>query len=172
MSGESLDVEEFIVGYLAEVEDHLSIARSCLVALDASLQKHEVNPKAVRELFRSLHTIKGLSAMVGADPIVDLSHEMETVLRSADRSAGQLNNNAVDHIVQGLRAIEERIGSLSRHEPVAPAPQELLASLAALELGEQPGASQGPRGVDWRHLQRRPGHHVLGAAAPEGVSQL
>ena len=143
MSGESLDVEEFIVGYLAEVEDHLSIARSCLVALDASLQKHEANPKAVRELFRSLHTIKGLSAMVGAEPIVDLSHEMETVLRGADRSAGQLNTNAVDHIVQGLRAIEERIGSLSRHEPVAPAPQELLASLAALELGEQPGASPG-----------------------------
>ncbi len=133
-SSESLDVEEFIVGYLAEVDDHLSVARNCLVALDTSLQKHEPNPKAVRELFRSLHTIKGLSAMVGAEPIVDISHELETLLRAADRSGSQLNTRAIDHIVQGLRAIEERTAKLARREPLPPAPQELLAALASIEL--------------------------------------
>src|SRR6478609_476576 len=111
-SSDTLDVEEFIVGYLAEVDDHLSVARNCLVALDASLQKHEPNPKAVRELFRSLHTIKGLSAMVGAEPIVDISHELETLLRAADRSGSQLNARAIDQIIQGLRAIEEHTGNL------------------------------------------------------------
>lgn len=144
MSSESLDVEEFIVGYLAEVDDHLSVARGCLVALDASLQKHEPNPKAVRELFRSLHTIKGLSAMVGAEPIVDISHELETLLRAADRSGSQLNTRAIDQIVQGLRAIEERTGNLARREPLAPAPPELLSSLAALELTAQPEERLGP----------------------------
>ncbi len=148
MRSETLDVEEFIVGYLAEVEDHLSVARASLVALDASLQKHEANPKAVRELFRSLHTIKGLSAMVGAEPIVDISHELETLLRTADRSAGQLPTRAVDQIVQGLRAIEERIGCLARHEPLAPAPRELIEALASLELDAQLPAQRGALSLD------------------------
>lgn len=148
MRSETLDVEEFIVGYLAEVEDHLSVSRASLVALDASLQRHEANPKAVRELFRSLHTIKGLSAMVGAEPIVDISHELETLLRTADRSAGQLPTRAVDQIVQGLRAIEERIGCLSRHEPLAPAPRELIEALASLEVDAQLPLDRGALSLD------------------------
>ncbi len=143
MTTDSLDVEEFIVGYLAEVDDHLKASRACLVALDASLQKGGANPKAVRELFRALHTIKGLSAMVGAEPIVDIAHELETLLRSADRSGGRLPAQAVDQIVRALKAIEERVGNLSRKETLPVAPKELLTALAALQLDAGPALKSG-----------------------------
>ena len=110
---ERLDLGEFIAGYLAEAEDHLASANVNLLALEQSLKKQEKNPRAVRELFRSLHTLKGLSAMVGAEPIVDISHEMETLLRNADRAGGAVPAEAVDVLLAGVRAIEERVASRS-----------------------------------------------------------
>lgn len=125
---------EFIEGYLAEAEEHLSSSRANLVAIDEAHKKRARNPGAVRNLFRSIHTIKGLSAMVGAEPIVDIAHEMETLLRAADQSGGKLGAQAVDGILKGLRAIEERLRSLSRREPLAPAPQALVDELSALHI--------------------------------------
>ena len=138
MSEGAPDVSEFLVGYLAEVDEHLSTARQNVVAIDVATRKSEANPRAVRELFRALHTIKGLSAMVGAEPIVDIAHELESLLRTADRSGGQLPPRALDETTKGLRAIEERVAQLGRKEPLAPAPKELLDGLAALQFDAGP----------------------------------
>src|SRR5262245_58131387 len=105
---DGLDVDAFIAGYLAEADEHLTAANGLLLALDASQRQREKNPRAVRELFRALHTLKGLSAMVGAEPIVDLTHAMETLLRSADRTGGRLPEQAVELLLQGVRAVETR----------------------------------------------------------------
>ena len=151
---DALDVEEFIVGYLAEVDEHLATARACLVAVDGSLKKGETNPKSVRDLFRALHTIKGLSAMVGAEPIVDISHELETLLRAADRAGGRLPARAVDTIVRSLRAIEERVASLSKRESLAAAPKDLLEALAAVQLGSGPALQAGTLNLDAQILNK------------------
>jgi two-component system chemotaxis sensor kinase CheA len=143
-----LDVKEFVVGYLAEVEEHLRAADANLLSLDESLRKKENNPRAVRELFRRLHTIKGLSAMVGAEPVVDISHEMETLLRSADRAGGRVPDSAVDLLLAGVRAIEERVKSLGRGESLAPAPRQLLESLATLQVGQEPGKPSATLSLD------------------------
>lgn len=133
---ERLDLGEFIAGYLAEAEEHLASANVNLLALDTALKKQEKNPRAVRELFRSLHTLKGLSAMVGAEAIVDIAHEMETLLRTTDRSGASISGTAVDLMLAGVRAIEERVASLSRGETLAAAPKDLVERLAALDPAE------------------------------------
>ncbi|MDI1444299.1 chemotaxis protein CheW [Polyangium sp. 6x1] len=130
----AFDASEFLAGFLVEAEEHLSASTMNLLAVEASLRKGENNPRAVRELFRSLHTVKGLSAMVGIEPIVDIAHAMETVLRKADRAAGALSAKAVEALLAGLRAIGERVRALSTSAPVAPAPPQLLDALAALEI--------------------------------------
>jgi two-component system chemotaxis sensor kinase CheA len=96
----------------------------------------------VRELFRSLHTLKGLSAMVGAEPIVDISHEMETLLRAADRAGGKLPESSVDVLIQGVRAIEERVRCLSRGEPLPLAPKDLLERLSSVGVAEADDAPE------------------------------
>ncbi|MBK9261321.1 MAG: chemotaxis protein CheW [Polyangiaceae bacterium] len=129
----SFDASEFLTGYLGEVEEHLSTSTTSLLAAEASLRKGETNPKAVRELFRALHTIKGLSAMVGIEPIVDVAHAMETVLRAADQAAGALTLPAIEVLLSGLRAISERVRAVAQRAPVPPAPEELLDALSSLE---------------------------------------
>ncbi len=74
--------------------------------------------------------------MVSAEPIVEISHEMETLLRTADRAGGVLSAAAVDLLLRGVRAIEARVDALGRHLPVAPAPVELVEAIAALQVDD------------------------------------
>ncbi len=136
----SLDREEFVAGYLAEVDEHLRSANANLLAVDEALKKGESHHRMVRELFRSLHTVKGLSAMVGVEPVVDIAHEMENILRTADRAGGRLARDIVDLLLQGMRAIEQRVQAFSQRKPVAAAPAALLAALADLRPGSDPFA--------------------------------
>jgi two-component system chemotaxis sensor kinase CheA len=92
---EVIDLKQFLTGFLSETNELLRTANVNLILLESSTAKGSPNARAVRELYRALHTIKGLSAMVGVDPIVDLAHAMETVLRAADRGSGQMSQEAV-----------------------------------------------------------------------------
>ena len=131
-----IDLAEFLTAYLAEVEEQATAAKSRVLAIEDAHRRHETNPRAVRDLFRSLHTIKGLSAMVAIEPIVGIAHRMEAVLRAADRAGGDLGPAALQAMVEGLAAIDVRTRALGAQTPVPLAPAALLAKLEALEAGE------------------------------------
>ncbi len=133
-----VDLSEFLSAYLAEVDEQLSIANARALVIEASQRKGEKNPRAVRDLFRALHTVKGLSAMVGVEPVVAIAHRMEAVLRAADRAEGALLPAALEPLIEGLRAIELRVRALAHEKSVAPPPTALLAALEALEAGDAP----------------------------------
>ncbi len=135
------DLKEFIAAYLVEVEEHLAVANTQLLAIESTQRAGETNPRAVRETFRSLHTIKGLSAMVGIEPIVAIAHRMETFLRDYDRSGAALPQRAVDALLRGVRAIEQRVTSLGRGDSAVAPSEELLAALDSLGLESAPSAA-------------------------------
>lgn len=128
------DLKGFIAAFLLEAEEHLAVANTQLLAIETSQRRGETNPRAVRETFRSLHTIKGLAAMVGVEPIVAIAHRMETFLRDFDRSGGAPPTAAIDALLKGVRAIELRVSALGRGEGAAAPSDELLATLDSLGL--------------------------------------
>lgn len=134
------DLRDFVAAYLIEAEEHLSLANGQLLAIESSLRRNEGNPRAVRETFRALHTLKGLSAMVGVEPVVALAHRMESFLRHFDRSGAPLPIDAIDTLLTGVRAIEQRVSALGRGLAPAPAPDELLEVLDSLSLVAPPAA--------------------------------
>jgi two-component system chemotaxis sensor kinase CheA len=125
--------EEFLAGYVAEAQEHLATARRATLAVEEALRKGQPGPRPTRELFRALHTLKGLSGMIGAEPIVDIAHEMEAVVRAGDRAGGRLHQDALDAVVKGIAAIEERVERVARREPIPAAPPALLEAFAALD---------------------------------------
>ena len=158
------DLKEFIAAYLVEAEEHLAVANSQLLLVERAQREGETNPRAVRETFRSLHTIKGLSAMVGVEPVVAIAHRMENFLRDSDRSGGALPQSAIDALLAGVHAIEQRVAALSRGDDAAAPSEELLASLDSLGLA--PGITPPPTAV----LDLEPA--VLAKLAPFEVDQL
>jgi two-component system chemotaxis sensor kinase CheA len=143
----TLDREAFVAGYLAEVDDHVTASGKNLLALEGALARGEGHPRAARELYRALHTIKGLSAMVGVEPVVELAHAMEDALRRVEETGGRLAVSAVDALVQGLRAIEQRVRLFAERKPVPDAPAALLEELRARARLEVDGPPAAPAGV-------------------------
>jgi len=147
---EAFDRSEFIAGYLAEVDEHLENANAQLLKLETAIAKREPQLRMIRELFRALHTIKGLSAMVSVEPVVELAHEMESLLRVRDQTSSPLTSSAVELLFQGVRAIGQRVHTFGERKRVEPAPHDLLAALHALvgdtrrsELDDGPTLSLG-----------------------------
>jgi len=143
-----VDLAEFLTAYLAEVEEQLTVANSRVLAIEAAHQKNENNPRAVRDLFRALHTVKGLSAMVGVEPVVAIAHRMEAVLRGADRAGGVLPKTTLEPLIEGLRAIETRLRPLRDHKPVPAPPTALLAMLDSIEAGDAQGTARPAPALD------------------------
>ena len=159
------DLKEFIAAYLLEADEHLAIASTQLLAVESAQRSGETNPRAVRETFRSLHTIKGLSAMVGVEPIVAIAHRMETFLRDFDRSGNALPMEAIDALLKGVRAIEQRITALSRGGAAAEPSEELLVVLDSLGLAAAP-IVRAPTSI----IDLEPG--ILSKLAPFEVDQI
>lgn len=128
-----VDLGEFVAGFLAEADDLLSSASASLLAVDVARKSGKTSPRAVREAFRALHTIKGLSSMVGVEPIVALAHQMEALLRRADQGTA-LSGDAVDALLSGVRAIEQRVKALREGKPVPAAQTTLLQRLESFDV--------------------------------------
>jgi two-component system chemotaxis sensor kinase CheA len=132
MSGE-VDLSAFRGGFVVEADEHIATASHNLLEVEADLKKGQPSPRAVRELYRALHTIKGMAAMVGVEPVVEIAHAMESVLRAGDRAGGRLPEPALDLLARGIAAIEHRVAAVASDSDVAAAPPGLLESLGGLE---------------------------------------
>lgn len=124
---QSVDVQEFLQGFLGEADEHLGRITGNLAAIER--EPSHAHGRELGELLRSLHTLKGLAGMMGIDGIVDLAHAMETLVRAAERSHGRLPPRALDPLVEGAGAITQRIRALADGLAVPPAPEPLLAAL-------------------------------------------
>jgi two-component system chemotaxis sensor kinase CheA len=131
-----VDLREFRAAYLAEVDEHLGAVNVGLLAVEVANRAGRASPRELRELMRLLHTIKGLSAMVGIEPIVGIAHRMETVLRAADRAGGVLADRALEVMIAATRAIEDRVRAVAGDDPVLPGTPAMLAELEAAEAAE------------------------------------
>lgn len=96
--------------FLAEVDEHLQVLDEVLIRLE----REDADPELVQSLFRSAHTIKGMSGMIGHQRMTDLTHALETVLDKVRRNDIQITPElinvcltAVDH----LRSLREEVST-------------------------------------------------------------
>lgn len=102
--------EEELPIFLAEVDEHLHTLDDGLIRLE----RDDADQELVQTVFRSAHTIKGMSGMIGHQRMTDVTHAMETVLdgvrKNEIRISSQLVNvclEAVDH----LRSLRDEVSS-------------------------------------------------------------
>jgi two-component system chemotaxis sensor kinase CheA len=101
--------------FVSEAEEILERMRDDLSDLaDRRGEGGDLDPELVNRLFRSAHSLKGLSGMFGLDGVSELSHHLEDVLdglrmgRTAlDESAVSLLDEAVALVAHTLEKLEE-----------------------------------------------------------------
>ena len=101
-------LDSFLDDYFAECEEHLTVVRRGLLALEGSVGQTRPDPVVTEELFRSFHSLKGISGMVEHRESELLAHEMESYLRAMRDGDVRLTTSGVDALIEGARLLEAR----------------------------------------------------------------
>lgn len=100
--------DEFVDDYFAECDEHLSAIRGLLLALETRpmpvLEATELN-----DLDRRLHTLKGLSGMVGLLPAEEIAHALEDVVRASVAPRTPMTGGIVDCLFSGVGLLDRVI---------------------------------------------------------------
>ena len=124
-----MDVSQYLDLFLEESMEHLQ-------ALNAGLLNLENNPDRldiVDEIFRSAHTLKGMSATMGYDSITQLTHKMENILGKIKEKQTVLDQELINTLFQGVDAVENMLTMIREGESPNLDLNDLMEKLTALE---------------------------------------
>lgn len=136
----------FMDDYFAEAEEHIIAVRRSLLTLEAAVGDKLPVP-VLEEMFRSFHSLKGISAMVELREAELLAHQMESCLRAIREGHVAVTNANFETLVDGAKGLEAVIAAHRSGQPLPPVGRylEQLESLA--RSGHESGAqSESPGG--------------------------
>ncbi len=124
--------------FLSEAEELLEALGRDLVLLDESLRAGPADPDTVNDIFRGVHTLKGLAGLFGATGLSQLSHELEAKLDAVRLGREALVAETLDLL---FRSVDVMHRLLVAEEAGTPPPQDQLdALLTRLRGTKRPGA--------------------------------
>jgi two-component system chemotaxis sensor kinase CheA len=135
---ELADDPELVADFVVESREHLAAIETNLLVLE----KGAADPDIVNSVFRSFHTIKGLSGFLALGPIHEVSHQTETLLHQARENRIAITPGLVDLTLQAADYIRAALDALSEKAPkeamqsLSPAEHLLKAIAAASEATE------------------------------------
>jgi two-component system chemotaxis sensor kinase CheA len=113
--------EEFIDDFFSECEEHLSTVRRILLDLEAHASG-QPNAGELHDLQRALHTLKGLSGMVGLGSAEEVAHAMEDAVRAV-QSLDRIPSSVLELLFVGERLLETAVASRrTKTAPPSPGP--------------------------------------------------
>src|SRR4051794_41116361 len=73
-----------------------------LLSLDDGRGRGPVEPELVNNIFRAVHTLKGLAGLFGATRMSGLSHELENVLDDLRLGKLEMTQHVLDLLFRGV----------------------------------------------------------------------
>ena len=104
-----METDKYLEVYLEEMRDHLRVLNRNVLELEKN-----PSPEIIDELFRSFHTIKGMSATMGFEDISDLSHGLEGLLEDVKSSRREIDSRLIDLLFGSIDLLETKTSRLER----------------------------------------------------------
>ncbi|HEX4131147.1 MAG TPA: Hpt domain-containing protein [Pirellulales bacterium] len=117
-AGDLPDFTKFLDDYYVECEEHLAVARRNVLAIEQFVDRPKVDRGLLDELFRSFHSLKGLSAMVSVHEVEQVAHQLESYLGVLRKGEVRLSSAGLDSIVAGVFAIEQVLTAKRGNQPL------------------------------------------------------
>lgn len=128
--------------FFSEAQEIVDGLSRDLLALDEVCRRGASDAELVNDVFRAVHTLKGLSGLFGAAMMSGLSHELENLLDDLRLGRIDLTSQVLDLLFQSVELYGRILGSAKGDAP-EPA-QEVKALLAALgQVAQQKGGGGG-----------------------------
>jgi len=126
-----MDTNQYLEMFIDESKEHL---QACNVHL-LELEKNPLDLAIVNEVFRSAHTLKGMSATMGYEDIADLTHMMENVLDAIRNSKIRVTAEILDVVFQAVDYLEEMVMDIASGGTGKKDVTKLVESLNRIEVG-------------------------------------
>ena len=128
-----MDMSEYKEVFKAESEEHLQQLNDALLGLEQDIE----NMEHISVMFRSAHTLKGMSATMGFTTIAELTHQMENLMDKIRNNEAKLDADAIDVLFECLDTLEALVESVDSEEEVDIS--HLQESLSAIISRESSG---------------------------------
>ncbi|PAE16425.1 chemotaxis protein CheA [Virgibacillus sp. 7505] len=129
-----MEVDQYLGVFIEESKEHLQALNQHLL----ELEKQPEDIGVVNEIFRSAHTLKGMSATMGYQDLANLTHQMENVLDAIRNHQIKINPEILDVVFEAVDSLEEMVLDIESGGAGTKEVSELVSQLAAIESGEAP----------------------------------
>jgi two-component system chemotaxis sensor kinase CheA len=119
--------------FFSETQELVDGLSRDLLLLDERSRRGENDPELVNDVFRAVHTLKGLSGLFGAARMTAVSHELENVLDDLRLGRTELTTRILDLLFQSVELYGLMLTAERGHAPEPAAEVEaLLVALGAV----------------------------------------
>ncbi|MFD0698364.1 chemotaxis protein CheW [Paenibacillus sp. GCM10027628] len=127
-----MELSQYLSMFIDESKEHLQAMNENLLSLESSPQDISI----VHNIFRSAHTLKGMSATMGFEDIASLTHEMENVLDLVRNSKLDMNPFIFDCIFKSLDSLESMVEDIIQGGTGKADVTQIVASLRSIVTGD------------------------------------
>lgn len=142
--------EEWLEDFLIEVEEHLETFNKNLLELEKIVDKKlNQDPKPrVEEIFRAIHTIKGLSSMLGYEQLASLSHKIENLLDMLRNKTLPLTSQLIELLFSSHDFLKLSIAGIAEKNDQTLDPSKINGQLDSF-LSASATPTSAPRKIGW-----------------------
>ncbi|OCS87694.1 chemotaxis protein CheA [Caryophanon tenue] len=127
-----MEVNQYLEMFIDESKEHLQACSEHLL----ELEKNPRDLAIVSEIFRSAHTLKGMSATMGYEDLADLTHKMENVLDAIRNAKIDVTAEILDVVFESVDHLEEMVNDVANGGDGKRDVSETVAKLNRIEAGE------------------------------------
>ncbi|MFQ5585963.1 MAG: chemotaxis protein CheA, partial [Thermodesulfobacteriota bacterium] len=120
-----MDASKYKALFLQEAGEHISSIEEGLL----SLESRKGDLQTIDDIFRGFHSIKGMSASMGYDALVKVSHAMEDLLSKYRKKKMLPAVNAVEILLEGLDCLKNMVRMVSDEKEIAFDVEEFIATV-------------------------------------------
>ncbi|MBG9733187.1 chemotaxis protein CheA [Paenibacillus alvei] len=127
-----MDLNQYLSMFIDEANDHLQALNEHMLELEN--QPDDVG--IVQVIFRSAHTLKGMSATMGFEDLASLTHQMENVLDLVRNNLLAMDSFIFDTLFRSLDALEAMVSDITNGGEGKADVTAIVASLQSIVKGD------------------------------------
>jgi two-component system, chemotaxis family, sensor kinase CheA len=127
-----MELSQYLEVFIEESKENLQTCNEQLL----ELEKNPENLTIVNEIFRSAHTLKGMSATMGYEDLANLTHKMENVLDAIRNEKIKVTPEILDVVFKSVDDLEAMVFSIADGGDGKRDVTEVVTLLQAIEKGE------------------------------------
>lgn len=127
-----MEMNQYLEVFIEESKEHLQSCNEKLL----ELEKNPTDLSIVNEIFRSAHTLKGMSATMGYEDLANLTHQMENVLDAIRNEKLTVTAEILDVVFASVDDLEEMVFSIAEGGDGKKDVSKVVEMLKQIENGE------------------------------------